>query len=727
MRRVSVDIGGTFTDCFLVWDGQYVEAKALTTHHNLALGFREALQYACDAVGQDIRGVLSGVDSVRYATTLGTNALIERKGPTVALLTTAGYESMVPLTRARGYGDGLDTQAQQDLPSAQRPDPIVPIPLIAGVRERIDATGNVIMPLDEADLRRSIRDLVNRGARAFVVSLVNAVSNPEHELRVQRVLLSEYPSHYLGAMPIVLSHLVAGRKGEYVRTTSAILDAFLHDEMYHGLSSLELSLREDGYAKPMLVVHNSGGMAQLNSTAALQTIHSGPVAGIGAGEHLAAEAELGNIVCTDMGGTSFDIGLVTEGGSRLYDFNPVIDRWLVSVPMMHLVTLGAGGGSVVRYDPVFGVARVGPASAGSDPGPACYDRGGMNATVTDADLILGYLDADNYAGGHIKLNRRRSELAMREALCEDLGCSVVEAAKLVKQRVDNNMANGIAEELRHRGYSPDHFSLLAYGGNGPLHACGIADVLGMDRIMAPPFSPIFSAVGAGNMHQLHIHEKTVFMQIYDSNTRRLMSDFEAFNACVDELERAGREDLLRQEMPADAIRHRLELDMRYGNQLVQTTVLVPKPRLERMSDVISIITQFSADYAARFGEGSEAPEAGIRINTIRVASYVEHETIDFSHVRREALDAAYRPEPVATRECHFANEAEPLATAVFQGENLRPGAQVSGPAVIVTRATTYLVEPGWTVTVGDQGAVWFERVTVSGGAADRAQAAQVTD
>jgi len=710
MRRVSVDIGGTFTDCFLVWDKNYIESKALTTHHNLALGFREALEFACERIGEDVRTVLSGVDSVRYATTLGTNALIERKGPKVALLTTAGFESMVPLTRARGYGDGLDTAQQQDLPSANRPVPVVPIPRIAGVRERIDATGNIIMPLDEEDLRRCIRKLVDEGAQAFVVSLVNSVTNPIHELRVQKILLDEYPSHFLGAIPVVLSHLVAGRKGEYVRTTSAILDAFLHDEMYHGLSTLELSLREDGYKKPMLVVHNSGGMAQLNSTAALQTIHSGPVSGIGAGEHLAAEAKLGNIVCADMGGTSFDIGLEIEGGARLYDFNPVIDRWLVSIPMMHLVTLGAGGGSIVSYDQVFNIAKVGPASAGSDPGPASYDRGGSDATVTDADLLLGYLDAENYAGGHIKLNPRRAERAMKKALADPLGISAVDAAKMVKQRVDLNMANGIAEELRHRGYAPDAFSLLAYGGNGPLHACAIANVLGIDRIIAPPFAPIFSAVGAGNMHQLHMHEKSVFLTVYDSNTRKLMEDFKEFNAIVKVLEVAGRDDLVRQEMDPKKIQHRLELDMLYGNQLVQTTVALKKLRIESMTDVMDMIVQFSNDYAARFGRGSEAPEAGIRINTVRVSSFVEHETIDFSHVKAPKRGSRGKSaKPQGTRECHFIGHEKPLKTDVYTSETLESVTRISGPAVIVSPATTFLVEPGWTVTTGEQGAVWFDR------------------
>ncbi len=713
MKRVAVDIGGTFTDCFMVWNEHTIQSKALTTHHNLALGFREALQAGCAKLNLDMQDVLSEVDSVRYATTLGTNALIQRKGPKVALLVSAGFESSVPLSRGRGYGEGLDFRAQQDLPGACRPDALVPIPMIAGVRERLDAVGNVLMALDEDHLRETIRNLVDRGAQSFCVALVNSVANPVHERRIQEVLLEEYPEHLLGAMPIVMSHKVAGRKGEYVRTSSTIIDAFLHDVMYHGLSSLELNLRESSYKKPMLVIHNSGGMAQLNSTDALQTIHSGPVAGVSASEHLAAEADLGNVICTDMGGTSFDIGLVVEGGVKHYDFNPTIERWMVSVPMIHLVTLGAGGGSICRYDRMYNTVQVGPESAGSNPGPACYDRGGLKPTVADADLMLGYLDPANYAGGAIKLKANRAKQAIEDEICESMDVSATEAALMIKRKVDANMANGIATELRARGYDPSNFTLLAYGGNGPLHGCGIANQLGIDRILVPPFCSVFSAVGAGNMHQLHIHEKSLFMWIFDSNTRRLYNDYVAFNKIVEELEGAGRQDLLRQGMKASDIKHKLELDMRYGNQLAQTTVVSPKLRFESMDDVMAIIKQFSLDYGNRFGKGSEAPEAGIRINTVRVQSYVELETVSLGKLRAKSTKAAGKAS--GSRKCYFVGHEGAVDTAVYSDEELEVGSLVKGPAVIVSPTTTYLVEPGWTVEIGEHGAAWFTRGTATAG------------
>ncbi len=710
MKRISVDIGGTFTDCFVVWDNKYIETKALTTHQNLALGFNEALEKAYNELDITIEDILSEVDSVRYATTLGTNALIEHKGPRIGMLVTAGFEATVPLSRARGYGEGLDKLGKSNLPDAMRPEPLVLPHMIEGVRERLDFEGKLVMPLDENDVRNKIRTLVDKGAQIIVICFINAVVNPEHEKRVEQILLDEYPSHLLGSIPVILSHRVAGRKGEYVRATSAIVDGYLHSTMYHAMTQLEQNLRTHSYEKPMLVIHNSGGMAQLNSTDALQTIHSGPVSGISAAEHLAKEADLGSVVATDMGGTSYDIGIVVEGGIKHYDFNPVIDRWLVSVPMVHLVTLGAGGGSIASYDRMYETVAVGPKSAGSDPGPACYDRGGMNPTVTDADLVLGYLDPENYAGGAIPLNPKRSTFTIEEALCDDLDVEVIEAALMIKEKVDANMANGVNTELRARGYDPEDFTMLAYGGNGPLHCCGIASHLNINKILATPMSSVFSAVGAGNMHQMHIHESSLFMVLYDSNSRHVFDDYDRFNSIVAELSSRGKGDLLRQGIDGDNILHSLELDMRYGNQLVQTTVVVPKHNLDSAVDVLNVLGAFSDDYGKRFGEGSQAPEAGIRINTIRVASYVEHETVHFKHIKPVAqAKRKAPPKPVTTRKCYFVGENKAVEAPVWNKQDIPPGTEIIGPGIVASDVTTYLIEKGWKYVSAEQGAVWFLR------------------
>ncbi len=708
MRRVSVDIGGTFTDCFLAFDDRYIETKALTTHHNLASGFMDALSAACKELDSSVAEVLGSVDAVRYATTLGTNALIEHKGPRVGILTTAGFESSVPLMRARGYGDGLTALEQVDLPGADRPKPLVPFSLIVGLEERIDYKGTIVLSIDEDNVRRQIRKLVDEGAQAFVVALVNSVQNPVHEKQVERIILSEYPTHLLGAMPIVLSHRVAGRKGEYARTMSAVLDAFLHDQMYHGMSSLEIVLRKNGYRRPMLVVHNTSGMAQLNSTHSLQTIHSGPVAGLEATGYLSKTYQQPNLIATDMGGTSFDIGLVTADGVKFYDFNPIIDRWLVTTPMTYLHTLGAGGGSIARYDRMWDAIEVGPDSAGSDPGPACYGRGGRLATTTDANLVLGYLDADNYAGGTIKLNKRRAERAIEEHICKPTGIGLIDAAKAIKRKVDANMAAAIFKEVAVKGYNPTDFVILAYGGGGPLHACGYSAAIGVSKVLIPPFSSVFSALGAGNMSQLHIHEKSLYLMFYDANRRELLEKFDVFNDAVTDLEAKGRADLARQGVDPQTVLTRVELDLRYGNQLAEIGITCPMTRLNSVKDVITLLDIFSSNYAQRFGQGSQAPEAGVRLNTVRVVSYVEHEQLELKKSTVIA-GSAKAPQPRAERECHFPGIATGVMTRVYDHDAIPEGAVISGPAVVETPRTTYLVELGWKLTMGLMGSAWLEK------------------
>lgn len=707
MRRIAVDIGGTFTDCFVSWDSHFIQAKALTSHHNLALGFNDALDQACEQLSVNRREMLQAVDSVRYATTLGTNALIERRGPKVGLLITAGFESTIPISRGSGYADGIPDEQARDLSRARRPDPLVPMTRIRSVKQRMDYRGKVLMDLDESDVREKLKQLVDNGVQALVVNMINSVENPEHELRIQEIFEEEFPSSMLGAIPMVLSHQVAGRKGEYVRSSSAIIDAYLHSTMYFAMSALEQNLRENGYERPMLLVHNSGGMAQLNSTDALKTLHSGPVAGINAAQQLAMQGDVNNIVCGDMGGTSFDIGLITEGGTKHYDFNPVVDRWRVTLPMVHLVTLGAGGGSVAKYDPIFDTVRVGPESAGSDPGPACYDRGGMNPTVTDADLILGYLDPQNYAKGAIPLNIRRSFQAL-EDICDEMDISEVHAALLIKSMADSEMAAGLVRELNGGGYKPKDFVFLAYGGNGPLHCCGIAEKAGIPRVLAPPYSSVFSACGGAGLDQMHIHEKNVSLGFYNKHTKALYSDYQDFNNLVENLESKGREDLLRQGFNDSDIQYSLELDMRYGIQKMEVSIELADRRMKSPKQVLSAIELMNDDFGNRYGFEIVSPESGVWVTTVRVVARVDLGTVAFSDLRPPS-NRLPAPEPCSYRECHFAAQKGALKTPIYDARALQVGVQITGPAIVNPGETTYLVEPGWTFVAAAQGAVWFLR------------------
>lgn len=714
MNRIAVDIGGTFTDCFLVYKGQSLQTKALTTHYNLALGFNEAVAQACTKLEIEPSTLYGQLESIRYATTLGTNAVIESTGPRVGLLITHGFEGTVAIGRGRSYGEGLDLDSIRDLSNADRPTPLVPLHLVRGVRERLDSRGQVVYPLDENDLRKQVHSLMDQGVQVLVVCLAHSPANPAHELRVQQIVREDYPSHLLGAIPVILSHQVSGRKGEYVRASSAIMDAYLHGIMYHAMADLQSNLGRLGYAKPMLLVHNTGGMAQLNSTDALQTVHSGPVAGIHAAEQVAHYSGLGNIVATDMGGTSFDIGIIPDGGEKHYDFTPVIGRWLVTTPMVHLVTLGSGGGSIASFDPIYKTIKVGPKSAGSEPGPACYDRGGLLPTVTDADLLLGYLDPANYASGKIPLRRVRSLMAM-EDIADEIGISELELARMIRSTADRDMATGVLKELRSKGYQPQDFTMLAYGGNGPLHACGIARHANVDKVLVPPFSANFSAAGGASMQPMHFHEQTQMVPLCNmrkigTQPKRLVfwEDYDALNRIIEGLEQRGRAELQRQGIDVNKVKHRLELDMRYGSQKMEAAISFEKSRIENIRDVLNLTQKLATNFEQRFGKGTPAPESGVWIINFRVATWVEDEPLGLGDVKPPTAKLPAPPE-VSRRLCHFDENNLSIETPVYDGRALVPGVVIHGPAIINPGDTTYLIEPQWRMEAAANGAVWFLR------------------
>ena len=334
-----------------------------------------------------------------------------------------------------------------------------------GVKERIDSFGNIIRPLDEEDVRKKIHYLVDKGVRGFVVSLLWSPANSDHEKRIKRIIREEYKEYYLGFLPVVLASDVIGRTGEYQRTMSAVLDAYLFRSMQMELSAMWDKLREYGYAGPFMMVHNSGGMAEVFKTDAVRTYSAGPVAGLIGSYRLAKEIGYKNVITTDVGGTSFDIGLVVGQSVRNYDFRPILDRWMVGMTMLQTMSIGAGGGSIAWLNTLLGnQLQVGPQSSGSYPGPICYDQGGESPTVTDADLVLGYIDPDYYFGGNMVLNKQKAEEAIKTKLAEPLGLSVPETALLIRKIVDNHMAAAIRKEINLRGYDPKGVCPVCRGG-----------------------------------------------------------------------------------------------------------------------------------------------------------------------------------------------------------------------------------------------------------------------
>lgn len=709
MKRISVDIGGTFTDCVVAWEDDRVQSKAPTTHHDLTEGFMNSLESSAEKLDRSVETLLSGVDSVRYGTTLGTNALIERSGERVGLITTEGHEDTVRIGRGRQYGDGLSIQEQADIAGADRPEPLVPSEYRYGLRERVDYKGDVLIEADREEVREIIDSLVDDGVRAIAVVLLNSTLNPVHELLVEELIHEQYPSNVLGSTPVVLSHRVTGKNGEYMRSNATIINAYLHRIMREGLQDMQTVLHEHGYDKPLQLVHNTSGMGQLGKTYAIQTMHAGPVAGLGAAKQLSTELDSRNLITTDMGGTSFDIGAVTDTEVSLYEYEPVLDRWLINIPMVYMKTIGAGGGSILGYDTAEDVITVGPESAGSDPGPACYNRGGRHGTVTDVDAVLGYLNPDYFWGGELDLETRLAERAIRRDIADPMGVDVEEAAAAAREVVDSKMAQTMFNEISLQGYDPRNFSILSYGGAGPVHACGYAEELDVEEIIIPPFSPVLSAAGAGNLDQMHMYEQSVYMNLFDGEERTYFDEYDRFNEVVNDLKSEGRRDLLDEGFDEEAIEYVVECDLKYGVQLQTTTAEAPVDTIESKSDLLRLIRSFRDSYGDNFGDEAHMPSSDINLITIRVQSLVEQPPMEYTETKGTAAvtdGGGSSPTTDQTRSCYF--DGAFVETPIYRFGELESGS-IPGPAIVEHPETTIVVDDGWRFDLSTAGVSYLRK------------------
>ncbi len=540
---IDVDIGGTFTDCFVrLADGRMAAAKTPTTGYRLAVGFMRALKSAGAELGLEVDRLLSMTETIRYSTTVAMNTLLQRTGPRLALIATEGFQDVLRISRGASWMDAAVLREIRNVARITKAEPLVAPEMVLAVRERIDCFGKVVRPLDEAHFLDGLRTLVDRGARGFVVSLIFSYVNPVHERRIRELIEAEFPEAYLGAMPIMLSSEVMPKRWEYTRTNTTLLNAYLHQSMWEELSGMGDELRDAGYRRGIMMVHNTGGTAEVYRTSAVQTYNGGPVAGLIGGSALGRRLGFDNVLVTDMGGTSFDIGLVVHGSTRFYQFRPVIDRYWVDMSILETRSIGAGGGSIARVNESLGNRlEVGPRGAGSMPGPACYGLGGAEPTVTDADVVLGYINPDRYFGGKMRLKRDLAVKAIESRVATPLGISVEEAALRIKRTVDANMADVIARETYLRGFDPKDFILFAFGGAGPTHCVGYGGTLGMKKIVIFPFSPVFCAWGASTMPIAHIYEASRRIELLAPHTQAPTAAYAEFNEVVERLEDEGAE------------------------------------------------------------------------------------------------------------------------------------------------------------------------------------------
>jgi N-methylhydantoinase A/oxoprolinase/acetone carboxylase beta subunit len=695
MNTIDVDVGGTFTDLVLTLDGETSYRKVPTTPYDLSVGFMQVVEEAAADAGVTLEDLVGQVETVRYSTTVAMNRLLERSGPRVALITTEGHEDAVLIGKGAQWIDGTRLDERRALPLQHKPRPLVSRELIAGVKERVDARGQVVRPLDEDHVREQVRGLVDRGARAFVVSLLWSFVNPSHEKAVKRIIREEYRDYHVGYLPVILSSEVVSRLGEYGRSNTAILDAYLQRSMQIELSGTWDKLRERGYRGPFFMIHNTGGCADLFKTTASRTYNGGPIAGLIGARDIARQLGAHNVVTADVGGTSFDIGLVVADSVRNYEFNPIIDQWMVSTTMLQSLSIGAGGGSIAWINRALGNRlEVGPQSAGSYPGPVAYQLGGTQPTVTDANLVLGYLSADAFFAGRMALDREAAEDAIREQIAEPMGISVVEAAALIRRIIDDKMASAIRKEVTLRGYRPSEFTLFAFGGGGPTHAAGyMGDI---PRAVMFPFSPVFCAYGSSIMDVVHLYERSQRMVLLAPLTGAPVVDREAFNTMVREMM-----DEARREVEAEGLRWEdaavsLELDMLYGGQIHSKRASSPLLFLESEADALAVYERFEQEFSEAFSPLAVNVPGGVYIDTFVLRVAIPGRKLELPELELTSEPA----EPVGTRRAWFGEWVE---TPVYELESLLPGHAFAGPAIVQAAYTTAVIPPGRRFSIESHG------------------------
>ncbi|MFZ0636723.1 MAG: hydantoinase/oxoprolinase family protein [Candidatus Acidiferrales bacterium] len=700
MNSIDIDVGGTFTDLVLNFRGKELIRKVPTTPYDLSVCFSKVIEEGASALGLKIDELLPGIDMIRYSTTIAMNRLIEKKGPRLALITTEGHEDVVLIGRGAQWIDGTRVAERRNLAIQKKPDPLIPRDMILGVKERVDSREHVIRPLDENDVREKVRQLVNRGARGFVVSLLWGFLNPIHERRIKEIIRDEYKEFHIGYLPVVLAGQVVGKLGEYERTMAAILDAYLQRSMQIELSAMWDKLRERGYKKPLLMIQSSGGIAEVFRTTACRTFNSGPVSGLMGAHHVAKSLGYQNVVMTDMGGTSFDVGLVVKDSVRSYDFRPIIDRWMVGITMIKTLSVGAGGGSIASIDPLFrNQVQVGPRSAGSMPGPACFSLGGTEPTVTDADVVLGYINPEYYAGGRMKLDKNRAIQTVRDKIAKPLGVSVEEAAAIIRKIVNGNMASAIMKEVHLRGYSPEDFILFVGGGAGATHAEGYKGDI--KKAVTFPFSPVFCAFGSSTMDIMHVYEVSKKLTLMAPHTQELTQEYAIFNRAVKALVEQARRDLVGDGLNVNDASLVLELDMLYGGQFHVKRALSPRLSLHSAEDVQAICEAFKKEFSEAFSPFVVNPEGGVFVESFILKAIVATPKVVMPRMPLEG------PDPAAARKgerlVHWPNEGGSRMTPIFAYEKVRPGNNVLGPAIIEGEYTTIVVPPSMHFSMDERG------------------------
>ena len=674
MWRIGIDVGGTFTDVAAVDEtGRVVIAKCASTPRDQSEGLMEGLGLLAAECGTDLAGLLARTERIVHGTTVATNALLERKGARVGLLTTEGHRDVIEMR------EGLkDDRYNVRMPP---PVPLVPRARRLGVRERVAADGRVTVPLARRSLDAALKALARAKVDAVAVCYLHAYRNPRHERLTARALAQRLRSVYVSLSSAVLPQIK-----EYERIWTTVVNAYVGPGLARYLTALRGRLAARGYRGDVLIMQSHGGVAPIRESARLAAgaVLSGPAGGIAAGRYAARLLDEGSLITFDMGGTSTDIALLQRGEPSLTG-EKTVGIAKVALPSLDIHTLGAGGGSIARVD-AGGILHVGPESAGADPGPACYGKGGDRATVTDANVVLGFLDPGNFLGGRIALDKRAAEAAV-DGVARALGTERLAAAEGIAKVVDTNMAEGIKIVSVRRGVDPRKFTLVSFGGAAGLHVTEVARLLEIRRVVIPNVAAVLSAWGMlatdlrYELVRTHVSEVS---RLAPATLRRLFAAMEA-----DGRKRLGAFD--------GPVRVRHALDMRYGEQIFEIPVSLEGVDLARGDLMDEIVARFHRRHEDLYAYS--APGQEVVVVNARVAVVGE-----LPPLATGRAEAERRAAPKASRRRVWLGEW--VEVPVFRIDDLPAGWETKGPALFESATTTVLARAGERVSVTPHG--WLD-------------------
>jgi N-methylhydantoinase A len=684
---VGVDIGGTFTDCVVIDEsGAVTTAKAPSTPGNFAQGMIDAIAGAAEKLGIEAGDLYQQVALLSHGTTVGTNAVVQKRGARIGLITTKGHNDVIHIMRgSRGIG-GRDVRQVVHFPESRKPDPIVPKRLIEGVSERVDCFGKVVVPLNEAAAEAAIRRLVDRGVEAIAICFLWSFLHPAHEHAVRDMVKRLAPNLF-----VTCSADLVPKWGEYERTTATAINAYIGPLTAGYLRQLDRRLTGLGYRQPLQITQCGGGTISVDKAmeAPLLTLDSGPVSGVTGSHYLGRVMGYPNIITTDMGGTSFDVGIIYED-KPAYSFVSNVNQYEYFIPKVDIQAIGSGGGSLVRIDEATRTMRVGPESAGAVPGPVCYGKGGVIPTVTDADLVLGYINADNFAGGSIKLDRAKAEAAVQD-IAGRLGLSVLDCASGIAKIAEFQMADIIRKMTVGKGFDPRDFVLFAFGGAGPAHAGIFARELGVAKVVIPQreTASTWCAFGAASADILHIYERVDITA----------SPFDAarINRNLERLEEAARRQMAKDGVAPERQRLQFSVDMRHKGQINEVEVLLEHDRIGGDFQV-PLREAFRRRYEQLYGRGSSFQGGRLELVTFRVRAMAETprpRLVAAEQLSDEVPAAARR----TSRNVYWADLRRQVDTPIYDGTELGPGNAIAGPVVVETPDTTVVVHPGQSLRV----------------------------